>query len=50
MSQLVKGLYMLGSIDEDAYCGVVKIDPSKTAFFLGPINYLEVAVVDVGNT
>ena len=41
---------MIGSIDEDAYCGVVKIDPFRTAFFLGHINDLEVAVVDVGNT
>ena len=49
MARLVKELYMTGYIDEDAYCGVVKIDPSRTAFFLGQINDLEVAVVDVGN-
>ena len=41
---------MTGPIDEDAYCGVVKNDPSRKAFFLGNINDLEVAVVDVGNT
>ena len=49
MARLVKELYMIGSIDEYDYCGVVKIDPSKTVYFLGTINDLMVAVVDVGN-
>ena len=49
IARLFKELYMTGYICEDAYCGVVKIDPSRTDFFLGQINYLEVAVVDVGN-
>ena len=37
-ARLVKGLYIKESIDEDAYCGVVKIDPYSTALFLGEIN------------
>ena len=40
---------MTGSRDEDVYCGVIKIDTFGKVFFLGQINYLEVAVVDVGN-
>ena len=48
-AQLVKGLYMTGSSHEDVYCGVIKINTFRTAFFLGQINDLEVAVVDVGN-
>ena len=47
--QLVKGLYMTGSSDEDVYCGVIKINTFIKAFFLGQINDLEVAVVGVGN-
>ena len=48
-AQLVKGFYMAGSSDEDVYCGVIKINTFRKAFFRGQINDLEVAVVDVGN-
>ena len=41
---------MTGSNDEDVYCGVIKINTFRKAFFLGQINDLEVAVVDVGNS
>ena len=48
-AQLVKGLYMTGSSDEDVYCGVIKINTFRKSFFLGQVNGLEVAVMDVGN-
>ena len=40
---------MTGYSDEDVYCEVIKINTFRKAFFLGQINDLEVAVVDVGN-
>ena len=43
---MVKGLYMTGSNDEDVYCGVIKINNFRKAFFLGQINDLEVAVME----
>ena len=46
---MVKGLYMTGSSDEDVYCGVIKINNLRKAFFLGQINDLKVDDVDVGN-
>ena len=48
-AQLVKGLYITGSSDEDVYCGVIKINTFRKAFFLGQINDLKVDDVDVGN-
>ena len=40
---------MIESSDEDVYCGVIKINTFRKSFFLGYINELEVAVMDVGN-
>ena len=42
-------MYIIGSSDEDFYCGVIKINTIRKAFFLGQINDPEVAVVGVGN-
>ena len=40
---------MTGSSDEDIYCGVIKINTFRKAFFLGQINDLEMDVMDVGD-
>ena len=39
---------MTVSSDENAYCGVIKIDSFRKDFLLGQINELEVAVLDDG--
>ena len=48
-ARLVKVLYITGSIDEDAYFGVINMDTFVKAFFLGNSNDLEAAVVSVGS-